>query len=754
MLSKELERILSLAVQEVKQRQHEFLTLEHILFAYTIDEKGSQILEDMGVDLDELRADLEEFFAEHMEVFPNAWDREIIQTIGVQRVIQRAIMQAQSAGKNMVQVGDLLVAFFEEPESHATYFLRMQGINRLELVEYVSHELEPDHPGTNCPHCEAEEQATRGKTKREFLKKFTVDLVKKARQGKIDPLIGRTQELKRAIQILLRRRKNNPIFVGEPGVGKTAMAEGLALKIAQGEVPDQLKGTKLFALDMGALVAGTRFRGDFEARLKGVINELKSMKKAILFIDEIHTVVGAGSGSSGSLDASNILKPVLASGEIRCIGSTTYEEYKNYFEKDKALSRRFQKVELSEPSVEDTLKILKGLKPYYERYHKVKYQTKALLTAVELSARYIRDRYLPDKAIDVIDEAGAVFVLEGASKGKKTVTPKDIEKVVASIAKIPAKQVSVSDREKLLVLDKELKKVIFGQDEAIETLVKSIRRARAGLKNTQKPIGSFLLIGPTGVGKTELAKQLAKVLNIGFLRFDMSEYMEKHAVSRLIGSPPGYIGFEQGGLLTEAIRKNPYCVLLLDEIEKAHPDIFNILLQIMDHATLTDNTGRKADFQHVILLMTSNAGAREMSSPSIGFTSESVQDKAKKGLKEVEKLFSPEFRNRLDAIVPFKGLTLEIVECIVDKYIAELNHTLKSRGVSVKLSKSARKWLAKKGYDPNFGARPLARVIEEEIKDILAEKFLAGEIEKGTEILIKNNSQKDRLEFNICSFSN
>ncbi|WP_456324363.1 ATP-dependent Clp protease ATP-binding subunit ClpA [Desulfonauticus submarinus] len=747
MLSRELERIIAIAVQEVKRRQHEFLTLEHILFAYTIDKKGRQILEDMGADLKELRRLLEEYFVENLDVLPSSWEREIIQTIGVQRVIQRAIMHAQSAGKNMVQAGDLLAAFFEEPEAHATYFLRTQGITRLDLLDYISHEMEKDSPGNSCPECSRggkQEQKKQG-----FVEKFTIDLVEKARQGKIDPLIGREKELRRTIQVLLRRRKNNPIFVGEPGVGKTAMAEGLALKIANGDIPAQFRNTKLYALDMGALVAGTKFRGDFEARLKGVIKELKAMDNAILFIDEIHTVVGAGATSGGSLDASNILKPVLASGEIRCIGSTTYEEYKNYFEKDRALSRRFQKIELGEPSIEDTVKILKGLKPYYEKYHRVKYQTKALLTAVELSARYIRDRYLPDKAIDVIDEAGAVFVLEGAPKGKKTVTPKDIEKVVASIAKIPSKQVTVSDREKLLSLEQELKTVIFGQDEAIYTLAKAIRRARAGLRDPQKPVGSFLLIGPTGVGKTELARQLALRLGIRFLRFDMSEYMEKHAVSRLIGAPPGYVGFDQGGLLTEAVRKNPHCVLLLDEIEKAHPDIFNILLQIMDHATLTDNTGREADFRHVILLMTSNAGAREMSTRSIGFAPEKVMDKAKKGLKEIETLFSPEFRNRLDAIVAFNGLSQDIMEKIVEKYIKELNQQLKSQQVELTLSSGARSWLAKKGYDPNFGARPLARVIEQELKDVLAEKLLTKEIEKGTKVFVTLNSKRKKLRFKI-----
>lgn len=754
MLSKELERIISLAVQEVKKRHHEFLTLEHILYAYTLDEKGKTILEDMGADIEELKDLLERFFAENLEVMPYASEREIIQTVGVQRVIQRAIMHVQAAGKHMVQAGDLLVAFFEEPEAHATYFLRTQGITRLELLDYVAHEMERDLPGSSCPDCGKEERTKTTKEGREgYLEQFTIDLVEKARSGEIDPLIGREKELRRTIQILLRRRKNNPIFVGEPGVGKTAMAEGLALKIARGDVPPQFKNTKIFALDMGALLAGTKFRGDFEARLKGVIKELKKIEGAILFIDEIHTVVGAGATSGGSMDASNILKPVLASGEIRCIGSTTYEEYKNNFEKDRALSRRFQKVELSEPSIEDTVKILKGLQPYYEKYHGVKYQTKALLAAVELSARYINDRYLPDKAIDVIDEAGAVFTLEKIrfKKAKKTITPRDIEKVVASIARIPSKEVSLSDKEKLLHLEEDLKKVLYGQDEAIHVVSKAIRRARAGLRDPQKPVGSFLLIGPTGVGKTELARQLAQTLNINFLRFDMSEYMEKHAVSRLIGSPPGYVGFEQGGLLTEAIRKHPYSVLLLDEIEKAHPDIFNILLQVMDHATLTDNTGRQADFRHVILLMTSNAGAREMSTRSIGFKSERVEDKVQKGLKEVEKLFSPEFRNRLDAVVPFKGLDQGIMERIVDKYLRELNGQIKDKGVVVSLTPQARSWLAQKGYDPDFGARPLARVMEQELKDLLAEKILLGEINKGDKVIADLDKDKQKIIFKLTT---
>jgi len=745
MLSKELERILSLAVHEVKKRKHEFLTLEHLLFAYTLEKKGRQILEDMGADLKELQNNLEDFLAKQEVV--TQMDSEIIQTIGVQRVLQRAIMHAQSAGKNIVTVGDLLVAFFDEPEAYATYFLRQQGITRIDLVEYVSHYLEPDTPHhtevkpQNLPKSEQEET---------ILSKFTVELVKKAKQGKIDPLIGRDEELKRMIQVLLRRRKNNPILVGEPGVGKTAMVEGLALRIAQKQVPKPFQGTKIYALDLGLLIAGTKYRGEFEARLKKLIRELKNKKNAILFIDEIHTLVGAGSGSTGIMDASNILKPVLASGEIRCIGSTTYEEYRNYFEKDRALSRRFQKIELTEPSIQDTVKILQGLKSHYERYHKVKYQTRALITAAELSAKYIQDKFLPDKAIDVIDEAGAILVLQGLTQRKKTiVTSRDVEKVIANMVKIPPKELLSKEKQKLIDLEEELKRVIFGQDKAVELVAKAIRRARAGLREPNKPIACFLCIGPTGVGKTELAKQLARILNIGFLRFDMSEYMEKHTVSRLIGAPPGYVGFDQGGLLTEAVRKTPHCVLLLDEIEKAHLDLFNILLQIMDHATLTDTTGRKTDFRHVILLMTSNVGAREMSAASIGFGDNSSQDNVHKGLKEAEKLFSPEFRNRLDGIIPFQGLSADVMGLIVEKYLQELNAQLKDKQIVLNLTPGAKKWLAQKGYDPKFGARPLARVIEQEIKDVLAEKLLRGKLSPKSVIKIKLAKNKDKLLFEL-----
>ncbi len=744
MLSKDLERIIARAIREVKVRHHEYLTLEHILYAYLLDDKGKEVLSGCGVDMFKLKNQLERFFLDHLEVMPPSGDREIVQTIGVQRVMHRALGHVQSAGKNMIQAGDLLAVMFEEEEAFAVYYLRTQGLSRLDILEYISHEMESDQPGSACPDCRPKEKSDKDGN---FLALYTDNLVEKARKGLIDPLVGREPEMKRVIQVLLRRRKNNPIFVGDPGVGKTAMAEGLALQISDRKVPDTFLKTNIYALDMGSLLAGTKFRGDFEARLKGVINELQKIKGAILFIDEIHTIVGAGATSGGSMDASNILKPVLASGEIRCIGSTTYEEYKNHFEKDKALSRRFQKIELPEPSIRESVEILKGLRPYYEDFHHVRYMPSAIDAAVDLSARFINDRFLPDKAIDVMDEAGAVHVLEGAPRGKKQVTPKDIERVIASMAKIPARQISSSDKGKLLDLDRDLKNVIFGQDKAVDTLARAIKRSRAGLREENKPVGSFLMIGPTGVGKTELSKQLAEVLGIKFIRFDMSEYMEKHAVARLIGAPPGYVGFDQGGLLTEAIRKSPYSVLLLDEIEKAHPDMFNILLQIMDYATLTDNNGRKADFRHVILLMTSNAGAREMGSKSIGFGQEAKDDLTAKGIAAVEKLFSPEFRNRLDAIVTFEALSSKVMELIVDKNINELNRQLKDKKVVLTLSGPARSWLARKGYDPMFGARPLSRVMQEMIKDPLAEKLLFENLDKKTAIKIELNNKKNQLQF-------
>jgi ATP-dependent Clp protease ATP-binding subunit ClpA len=737
MLSKELERIIGNAVREVKLRQHEFLTLEHLLYSYTLDASGQSLLAGCGIDIERLRKQLVQFFMDHLDVNPRP-EHEIVQTVSVQRAMQRAILHIQSAGKGQVQAGDFLAAMLEEEDAFAVYYLKAQGLTRLAVLEYISHQV-PEGGG-------GDEAETREGGKQSALEKFTVDLVARALEGKIDPLVGRDEELKRTLQVLARRKKNNPIFVGDPGVGKTAVAEGLALKIARGEVPEQFAETRIFALDMGSLLAGTKYRGDFEARLKGVISELKAMDGAILCIDEIHTIVGAGSTSGGSMDASNILKPVLASGELRCIGSTTYEEYKNHFEKDRALSRRFQKIDIVEPTVAESEKILMGLKPYYEEFHGVKYQPSAITAAVELSARHINDRFLPDKAIDVIDEAGAIFVLSGERNRRKSVTRRDVEEVVARMARIPSSRVTASDRDRLARLEEELGAQVFGQKEAVETLAQAIKRSRAGLGNAERPLGSFLLTGPTGVGKTELAKQLASCLGVAFVRFDMSEYMEKHAVARLIGAPPGYVGFEQGGLLTDAIRKTPHCVLLLDEIEKAHMDMFSILLQVMDHATLTDNNGRKSDFRNVILLMTSNAGAREMSGNAIGFRAGAEEDRGLRGMAAIEKLFSPEFRNRLDAIVTFHSLTQEIMEQVVDKFMAELGAQLAAKNVTLELTPEARAWLARKGFDPAFGARPLGRLIQKEVKDRLADRILFGELASGGAVQVGLKDGKE-LEF-------
>ncbi|MGE4536478.1 MAG: ATP-dependent Clp protease ATP-binding subunit ClpA [Desulfovibrio sp.] len=729
MLSKKLEKVLTSAVKEVKRRNHEYLTLEHLLYAMLLEETGRDILVHCGANVVRLKHQLERFFTDHMEALPQNADSEVVQTISVQRVLQRAIMQMQSSGKQQVEVGDVLASIFDEEDSYAVYYLKSHNVSRLDVLEYISH-----GSGREQASAEGEGDGETGGKSGSALEQYTVDLVAKAKKGEIDPLIGRDQELTRTIHVLLRRRKNNPIFVGDPGVGKTALAEGLALRIVGGDVPESFKDTLIYALDMGALLAGTKYRGDFEARLKGVLAELEQKPGAILFVDEIHTIVGAGATSGGTLDASNILKPVLGSGKLRCIGSTTYEEYKNYFEKDRALSRRFQKIDVGEPTIDEAVEIIKGLRTYYEAHHGVRYTPAGLRAAVELSARHINDRFLPDKAIDVIDEAGAVRKLSGNTKGAIGVA--EMEKVVASMAKIPAARVTSSDKVRLENLEGELKDLIFGQDQAVEAIAKAILRSRAGLANDCKPTGSFLLAGPTGVGKTEMAKQLAAVLGINFVRFDMSEYMEKHAVARLIGSPPGYVGFEQGGLLTDTIRKHPYSVLLLDEIEKAHPDMFNILLQVMDYATLTDNNGRKADFGHVVLLMTTNAGAREMSAKSIGFGSGKAEDTTEKGTKAVKKLFSPEFRNRLDGIITFKSLTPEIMDRIVQKYLRELNAQMVEKRVFVRLTQAAVTRLAEKGFDHDYGARPLARVIQEEIKDALAQEMLFGKLQKGGEALI------------------
>jgi ATP-dependent Clp protease ATP-binding subunit ClpA len=733
----------ALLLERQKKRRHEYVSIEHILFAILYDPTGIDIIENCGGSVEHLITSLEDFFEEKIERIPDGNEYVLQQTIGFQRVIQRAVNHARSAEKPEVTVSDILASIFLEKDSHAEYFLSAEGVTRLDVLNYISHNV------TKADYEDSPSELTRpakekAKKKANPLEQFTTNLIKLAADGKLDPLIGRKSEMERTMQVLCRRRKNNPVYVGDPGVGKTAMAEGLAQLIQKGDVPDLLKDVEIFALDLGGMLAGTKFRGDFEQRLKGVISELKKKPDAILFIDEIHTIVGAGATSSGSMDASNILKPVLTSGDIRCIGSSTFEEYKNHFEKDRALSRRFEKIEIFEPPVNEAVKILKGLRTRYEEHHGIAYTDPALKAAAELSAKYINDRYLPDKAIDVIDEAGAFVRLSGASTRKK-INPADIEKIVAKMARIPTRSVSTSDRTKLENLEGGLKEVVFGQDDAIKALVTSIKRSRAGLGTPERPVGSFLFTGPTGVGKTEVSRQVAMILGVQFMRYDMSEYMEKHAVARLIGAPPGYIGFDQGGLLTDGIRKHPHSVLLLDEIEKAHPDLFNILLQVMDHATLTDNNGKKADFRNVILMMTSNAGAREMSQQTIGF-GDVHKDTASKGLKAIEKMFSPEFRNRLDEIINFNALDIDIMEKVVDKFMAELNVQLGTKKVALTISPAVRTWLAQKGYDPKYGARPLTRVIQTRIKDNLSDEILFGKIQKGG--LVHLDLKDDELIFN------
>ena len=742
MITKELEVVLKLAFEEAQRRRHEFVCIEHLLFALLHDREASHTILNCGGDLNQLKKDLEEFFETHLETLAEESNKKPQETLGFHRVLQRAILHAQSAEKSEIHGGDLVAAMFREPDSYAAYLLQKQQITRFDVINYISHgiskvegEKEPDL----APDEEEEGEGESARTARDPLEAFTVNLVKQAKEGRIDPLIGRENEIERTIHILCRRRKNNPIYVGDPGVGKTAIAEGLALKIYQQQVPDVLKGAVIYALDMGALLAGTKFRGEFEARLKGVLNAIKKQRDAILFIDEIHTVVGAGATSGGSLDASNILKPALASGELRCIGSATYHDYKSYFERDRALARRFQRIEISEPSVDEAYQILQGLKGHYEKHHGVSYTSAALRTAAKLSAKHINDRHLPDKAIDVIDEVGASVKVLPPDKRKKTIGPKDIEKIIATMAKIPPRSVSVSDKEQLRNIDRDLKLTVFGQDEAIEIVASAIKLSRSGLGHPEKPIGCFLFSGPTGVGKTEVAKQLARTLGVEFIRFDMSEYMERHTVSRLIGAPPGYVGFDQGGLLTDAVNKTPYAVLLLDEIEKAHPDLFSILLQIMDHATLTDNNGRKADFRNIIMIMTTNAGAREISGAPLGFGKTS---NVGKGKEAIEKMFSPEFRNRLDAMVSFNRLSPEVIERVVDKFIMELDIQLNEKKVFLHLSPKGRRWLAKKGYDPIFGARPMDRLIQTEIKRSLAEEILFGKLQNGGKVDIDESDDK------------
>ena len=743
MISKELSETLGFAVREAKRRRHEYVCIEHLLFAILYDSEGIEIIENCGGNVENLKNALELFLSQQMESVPEENEYVLQQTVGFQRVIQRAINHVRSAEKQQVDVSDILASIFQEKDSNAEYFLSSQGITRLDVLSYISHNVtKPVDKGLD-PFVKTQKREKKQKT--DPLEAFTIDLVKYAALGKLDPLIGRDLEIERTIQVLCRRRKNNPIFVGDPGVGKTAMAEGLAIRINDGSIPELLKNVRIYSLDLGGLLAGTKFRGDFEQRLKGVLSSLEKKKDAILFIDEIHTTVGAGATSRGSMDASNILKPALATGELRCIGSTTYEDYKNFFDKDRALSRRFEKIEILEPPVKETFQILKGLRSRYEEHHGIVYTDQALKAAAELSAKYINDRYLPDKAIDVIDEAGA-FIRLSKSSHRKKINPKDIEKIVAKMARIPTISVSTPDKTKLENLEEKIKEVVFGQDNAIKSLVTSIKRSRAGLGTPERPIGSFLCAGPTGVGKTEVSLQVARILGVHFLRFDMSEYMEKHAVARLIGAPPGYIGFDQGGLLTDDIRKHPYSVLLFDEIEKAHPDMFNILLQVLDHATLTDNNGKKADFRNVIIMMTSNAGTREMSTQTIGF-GDNEYDTENKGKKAIEKFFSPEFRNRLDDIIHFNALNEDIMKKVVDKFMNELKGQLVVKKVSINLSQDARTWLAQKGHDPRYGARPLSRLIQTEIKDILSDEILFGRLDKGGNVLIDVENEKLTFDY-------
>ncbi|WP_426357822.1 ATP-dependent Clp protease ATP-binding subunit ClpA [Pseudocolwellia sp. HL-MZ19] len=739
MLNKDLESSLNLAFRQAKDSRHEFMTVEHLLLALLDNPASIEALTACGADISILSKELLSFIGETTPVIPESeLERETQPTLGFQRVLQRAVFHVQSSGKSEVNGANVLVAIFSEQESQAAYFLKKLEVTRLDIVNFISHGISKIE--SNEPLHSAEDVDQKVEEEARTIDNFAVNLNEEALKGNIDPLIGRTDELERTLQVLSRRRKNNPLYVGEAGVGKTAIAEGLANLIISDKSPEFLVDATIYSLDMGALLAGTKYRGDFEKRFKAVLKELENDKNAILFIDEIHTIIGAGAASGGMMDASNLLKPLLSSGKLRCIGSTTYQEYNSIFEKDRALARRFQKIDVAEPSVDDTTKILQGLKEKYETHHGIRYTNKALKAAAQLSAKYINERFLPDKAIDVIDEAGAKQQLVAASKRKKIINNTDIETIVAKMARIPEKSVSSTETNSLKTLDRNLKMVVFGQDHAIDELTSVIRLSRAGLGNEEKPIGSFLFAGPTGVGKTEITQQLAKTLGVELLRYDMSEYMEKHAVSRLIGAPPGYVGYEQGGLLTDAVLKHPHSVVLLDEIEKAHPDVFNILLQVMDHGTLTDNNGRKADFRNVIIVLTTNAGVTETTKQSIGFKQ---QDTSLNAMDEINKVFSPEFRNRLDNIVWFNHLGTDIIHQVVDKFIVELQAQLDEKGVSLELSKAAKDWLAEKGYDKNMGARPMARLIQEHLKKNLANELLFGDLTNGG--VAKVDVKKDKL---------
>jgi len=746
MISKELEHTLNNAFKDARDKKHEFVTVEHLLLALLDNPAAASVLRACGADIEQLKVDLSQFVDETTPQLIRDDERETQPTLGFQRVLQRAVFQVQSSGKKEVTGANVLVAIFSEQESQAVYFLNKQNVTRLDVVNYISHGISKVHgddevPGSVQPN---EDDLASDSSTKSPLESYATNLNELARIGKIDPLIGRKSEVERTVQILCRRRKNNPLLVGEAGVGKTAIAEGLAKKIVDQEVPEVLSGATVYALDLGALLAGTKYRGDFEKRLKALLQQLQKEDGAMLFIDEIHTIIGAGSASGGVMDASNLIKPMLASGELKCIGSTTYQEYRGIFEKDRALARRFQKIDVNEPTVAETVQILNGLKSRFEEHHEVKYTRQALQTAAELSARYITDRQLPDKAIDVIDEAGASQRILPPSKRKKTISVSDIEFIVSKIARIPPKSVSRSDTELLRNLDRNLKMVVFGQDEAISTLSNAIKLSRSGLREENKPIGSFLFAGPTGVGKTEVTKQLAHSMGIELVRFDMSEYMERHTVSRLIGAPPGYVGFDQGGLLTEAIHKSPHAVLLLDEIEKAHPDVFNLLLQVMDHGTLTDTNGRKTDFRNVILVMTTNSGAEQITRSSMGFTE---QDHSTDTSEVIKRTFSPEFRNRLDAVINFAPLNSDTIAHVVDKLLIELEVQLESKGVVMEVSPSAKKWLALHGYDKQMGARPMARLIQENVKKSLANELLFGELADGGRVLIDELNDELTYEF-------